>query len=159
MAVILLVEGKREKRLWMAHFRLLTQGNAKILKSIKRRYLSFVLHLAPYDLSGRIVCPWATEQCIDLCLNDSGRASILTPGEVSNTIIDARLWRTSYFFQDRRGFMRDLVHDVEHAIDYSTKRGFKPCFRLNGTSDLLWERFRVVRAGREYRNMFEAFPR
>ena len=33
-----------------------------------------------------------------------------------------------------------------------------PVFRLNGTSDLSWEKYEVVRNGKLYRNIFAAFP-
>jgi hypothetical protein len=33
-----------------------------------------------------------------------------------------------------------------------------PVFRLNGTSDLAWEKYEVVRNGQLFRNIFTAFP-
>ena len=38
-------------------FKLLSTANPKIQKGTKMGYLSFILHLAPADLSGREVCP------------------------------------------------------------------------------------------------------
>jgi len=50
------------------------------------------------------------------------------------------------------------VKEVEAAIRKSTRLGFTPAFRLNGTSDIRWEQYAVVRNGVEYRNIMEAFP-
>ena len=41
-------------------FKLLSTANPKIQKGTKLGYLSFILHLAPSDLSGRNTCPKAT---------------------------------------------------------------------------------------------------
>jgi hypothetical protein len=76
-------------------------------------------------------------------------------GENTNTIQKARIRKTEYFFRDRAGFMNDLTADIRKAIKYSEKQGLTPVFRLNGTSDLSWEKYEVP--GTE-RNLFELFP-
>ena len=50
--------------------------------------------------------------------------------------------------------MRMLADDISKAITYATSRGFIPVFRLNGTSDLPWEKYPV--GGKK--NIFELFP-
>jgi hypothetical protein len=54
--------------------------------------------------------------------------------------------------------MNALVKDIQKAIKYAQKRGYIPVFRLNGTSDLSWEKYSVIVDGIEYKNVFEAFP-
>ena len=49
-------------------FKLLSTANPKIQKGVKLGYLSFILHLAPADLSGHEVCPKRTKGCTDACL-------------------------------------------------------------------------------------------
>ena len=54
--------------------------------------------------------------------------------------------------------MEWLVADIKLAIKQSAKKGLIPVFRLNGTSDLSWEKYEVIRDGKLYRNIFTAFP-
>jgi hypothetical protein len=54
--------------------------------------------------------------------------------------------------------MRLLVADIELAIKQSKRLGLTPFFRLNGTSDLSFEKYGVVRNGQLFRNIFAAFP-
>ena len=126
--------------------KLLSRANTKTLKGEKFGYITSILHLAPYNLSGYQVCANATT-CIAPCLYTAGR------GRFDN-VQAARIRKTRYFFEDRESFMRDLVDDIEKSIKYAKKRGLIPVFRLNGTSDIPWEKIRV----KEYRNIFEAFP-
>jgi hypothetical protein len=50
------------------------------------------------------------------------------------------------------------VADIELAIKQCEKKGFIPVFRLNGTSDIAWEKYPVIRDGVMYDNVFLAFP-
>ena len=54
--------------------------------------------------------------------------------------------------------MADLVKDIELAIKQSARLNLIPVFRLNGTSDLAFEKYEVVRNGKLFRNIFAAFP-
>lgn len=134
---------------------LLTKGNPKTMKGEKKGYLTFVLHLAPANLSGYNVCPMATQGCTAACLNTAGRGGIFKPGETTNKIQEARKRRTRLFFEDRQAFMRALYRDITRAIKYATKRDLIPVFRLNGTSDIRWETVREPSSGK---NIMELFP-
>ena len=136
-------------------FKLLSTANPKIQKGTKLGYLSFILHLSPYTVAGvGNVCPKATRGCIAACLNTAGRGGMFTPEQGTNTIQEARKRKTRYFFADRVGFMLDLYKDIAKAIRYAERKGLTPVFRLNGTSDLSWEKYEV--AG--FDNIFKAFP-
>ena len=137
--------------------KLLSLGNPKTLKGMKQGYNTYILHLAPASLSGHNTCPKATAGCIDACLNTAGRGGMFKRGEVTNTIQQARIRKTQLFFNDRDLFMVQLVKDIELAIKQSEKKGLIPVFRLNGTSDLSWEKYSVVRNGVVYTNIFHAF--
>jgi len=117
-------------------FKLLSTANPKIQKGTAKGYLSFILHLAPSDLSGRNTCPKATPGCTAACLNTAGRGGMFKRGETTNVIQRARIRKTEYFFNDRAAFMDDLVTDIMKAVNYARRKGLKPVFRLNGTSDL-----------------------
>ena len=134
-------------------FKLLSTANPKIQKGTKMGYLSFILHLAPADLSGKEVCPKRTAGCTAACLNLAGRGGMFKRGETTNMIQKARIRKTEYFFNDRAGFMADLVADIAKAIKFAEKQGLIPVFRLNGTSDLSWEKYEAAYG----KNIFELF--
>lgn len=134
-------------------FKLLSTANPKIQKGTKFGYLSFILHLAPSTLSGYNTCPKATPGCTAACLNTAGRGGMFKRGENTNAIQKARIRKTQYFFNARQEFMHDLKHDIEKAIRMAKKLGLIPVFRLNGTSDLSWEKYTI-----DNKNIFELFP-
>ena len=135
-------------------FKLLSTANPKIQKGTKLGYLSFILHLAPADLSGRETCPKRTAGCTAACLNTAGRGGMFKRGENTNMIQKARIRKTQYFFNNRAEFMADLVSDINKAIRFAERKGLTPVFRLNGTSDLSWEKYTVPSTGQ---NIFEYF--
>ena len=125
-------------------FKLLSTANPKIQKGTKLGYLSFILHLAPADLSGREVCPKRTAGCTAACLNTAGRGGMFKKGENTNMIQKARIRKTKYFFENRDAFMADLEADIKKGIKQAAKLGLTPVFRLNGTSDLAWEKYGII---------------
>ena len=50
--------------------------------------------------------------------------------------------------------MLDLYFDIKLAIKQSAKKGLIPVIRLNGTSDLSWEKYDMIPG----MNVFECFP-
>ena len=136
-------------------FKLLSTANPKIQKGTAKGYLSFILHLAPADLSGKEVCPKRTKGCTDACLNTAGRGGMFKKGENTNMIQKARIRKTQLFFANRDQFMKDLYQDIVKAKKFADKQGLVPVFRLNGTSDLSWEKYTV---GTTDMNIFQLFP-
>jgi hypothetical protein len=137
--------------------KLLSVGNPKTLKGMKQGFNTYIMHLAPADVSGYQTCPKATVGCKAACLNTAGRGGMFKKGETTNTIQKARIRKTKMFFENRQEFMADLVKDIELAIKQSIKKDLVPVFRLNGTSDLSFEKYEVIRNGVLYRNIFAAF--
>lgn len=115
---------------------LLTVGNPKTLKGSGKGYATAVLHLAPAWQSGYNTCPAHSKECAAACLNTSGR------GAMAKTQA-ARVKRTKLFFEDRPLFMQHLHLDIERFSLNAERLGFVPVFRLNGTSDIRWERHGV----------------
>ena len=74
-------------------------------------------------------------------------------GENTNMIQKARIRKTQYFFEARDYFMQDLYNDITKGIKQAKKLGLTPVFRLNGTSDLSWEKYTI-----NDKNIFELFP-
>jgi len=150
--------------------KLLSTGNPKVLKGVAHGFNTYILHLAPADLSGKEVCPKRTVGCSAACLNLAGRGGMFKRGESTNAIQQARIRKTKLFFDNRNEFMRLLVADITLAIKQSARLGLTPVFRLNGTSDLSWEKYPVTIKGNVnsntfigsvdivYNNIFEAFP-
>lgn len=158
---------------------ILTLANPKAAKGAARNYLTAVLHLAPFNLSGVNVCPMAElAGCIKACLNTAGRGGIakggiLTFDEVrlgarSNRVQEARIRRTREFLTDRDAFMARLVRDIHKLAVKARHEGLTLCVRLNGTSDIRWEdievpavTFRnggVLISSKPRANIFERFP-
>jgi hypothetical protein len=136
-------------------FKLLSTANPKIQKGAKLGYLSFILHLSPSDVAGvGNTCPKATDGCKAACLNTAGRGGMFTPEQGTNTIQEARKRKTRAFFADRAAFMDTLASDIMKAVNFARKKGLTPVFRLNGTSDLSWEKYEVCGA----KNIFALFP-
>ena len=138
--------------------KLLSTGNPKVLKGMAQGYMTYILHLAPATLSGYNVCAKATQGCIAACLNTAGRGGMFKKGETTNVIQKARIRKTELFFEDRVQFMALLVKDIELAVKQSVRMKLFPVVRLNGTSDIAWEKYEVVRDGITYSNIFAAFP-
>ena len=134
--------------------KLLSTANPKIQKGSKLGYLSFILHLAPADLSGKEVCPKRTAGCTAACLNTAGRGGMFKKGENTNVIQKARIRKTKEFFANRTDFLIQLTADIKLAIKQAAKAGLTPVVRLNGTSDIAWEKYEVAYG----RNIFQLFP-
>jgi hypothetical protein len=127
-------------------------SDAKTIKGEKLGFLTGILYLAPSDLSGHQVCPMAKlAGCEAPCLNSAGR------GAFSN-VQAARIAKTKRFFNDRAGFMADLVYSIDALIRKAERLGLTPLVRLNGTSDIAYENIPVLVRGFNYANIFNAYP-
>ncbi len=126
-------------------------ADAKTIKGEKKGYLTGILYLSPYNLSGFQVCPKATEGCKAACLNTAGRG-------VYDRTQQSRLNKTRFFFNDRKSFMEVLVNDLQRLIRKANRMNMIPVARLNGTSDLPWEKMECVRGGQTFASPMEAFP-
>lgn len=126
---------------------LLSTANTKTMKGEKYGYLTYIMHLAPSLVSGYQVCPKASAGCAAACLNKAGMG-------VFSNVQEARITRTKLFFEERANFMTQLATEIRKAKKKAAKEGLKLLVRLNGTSDIAFEK---IRAG-EYRNVLEMFP-
>ena len=120
----------------------------KTIKSEKVGVLTGILYMAPYNLSGKNVCPNASAGCAAACLNTSGRGAM-------HVVQAARLKKTQRFFEDRQQFLWDLVTEISALRRKAKARGMKAAVRLNGTSDLPYEKYKVRDTGK---NIMELFP-
>jgi hypothetical protein len=126
--------------------------NAKTIKGQQYGYMTGVLYLAPYNLSGYNTCAMAEiAKCHEGCLNSAGRGAF-------TNVQDARIKKTKLFFTDRNAFFAKLIPSIRSLIRKADKLGLIPLCRLNGTSDIKWENVDFVYEGVWYRNVFEFFP-
>lgn len=116
---------------------LLTPGDSspKTLKSGKagKGYLSTIMYLTPEKGSGLgNLCASASAGCTASCLYTAGRGAM---GKVKR----ARLERTKLWFNDRGSFIILLSAELTRFVD-SLPRNTLAAVRLNGTSDIMWEK-------------------
>lgn len=112
---------------------LLTWSQAKTDKSLAYGYLTGILHLAPYNLSGANVCQYASNGCINTCLNTAGRGAF-------NNVQQARINKTKLFFDNPKAFAAILYKEIGNGLKKACKMNMQLAIRLNGTSDLPWHR-------------------
>ena len=127
--------------------KLFTNGlsNVKIAKSEKagKGYSTLILHFAPADLSGHEVCASRSEGCTAACLNTSGRGNM-------QSVQDARNRRTNMWFDNRKEFKAQIFTELKAFVKKCVKNGVTAAVRMNGTSDILWER--------QFPSLFSNFP-
>lgn len=101
-------------------------------KTGKNTIPTYVLHLSPANGSERWnVCPWSTPGCRDACLNTAGRGKF-------DGVQRGRQLRTLFLGASPQGFMGRLVHEIDLAVKRHAPD--QVAIRLNGTSDIRWER-------------------
>jgi hypothetical protein len=108
-------------------------ANAKTVKGQKKGYMTGILYLAPAKLSGFEVCPMRSAGCTASCLNTAGRG-------IFSTTQKARISKTKEFFADKQAFEKRLENEIVALKKKAFRNGFEPCIRLNGTSDISWEK-------------------
>ena len=107
-------------------------NNAKTVKGQKDGYMTAILYLAPSNQSGFNTCPMASEGCKKACLYTAGHGAF-------NNVQQGRINKTRWYIQERDTFMEQLKKEITNHIKNATKKGFIPCIRLSGTSDISWE--------------------
>jgi hypothetical protein len=123
--------------------RLLSNGltNAKLSKladRIESSILYFAAGPSADEADGRKgkardVCPWKTVACYLSCLVTAGRG--LCPN-----VVEARIKRTLMFLNERPAFIERVTYELELLARRSLRKGYQAVCRLNGTSDIPWER-------------------
>jgi hypothetical protein len=116
-------------------------NNAKTVKGQKKGYKTAILYLAPSTQSGFNVCPQASNGCKKACLYTAGHGAF-------NNVQQGRINKTRWFIQERYTFMIQLKREITNHIKNCSNKGFIPCIRLNGTSDISFENTGI----------FEEFP-
>jgi len=129
---------------------LLTFNNAKTIKSLKLGMHTYIMYLAPFtqNATGKNVCSHASKGCVEACLFGSGFGGMYT------TVEQGRINKTNYFLAERQNFVNQLFKEIASKVKKHAKNDEKLCVRLNGTSDIAWEKFKV----KDGKSLIELFP-
>ncbi|MEB3327562.1 MAG: hypothetical protein VKI39_07640 [Synechococcus sp.] len=118
---------KAIKQQFKTEYKTLLSTNPKTEKS---KVQTYILHLAPSDISGVNVCAGAGN-CRKICLHFAGNPVYMTNKQA------ARIRRTLAYVADPSRFARLIVCAILDKINKHP--GESLAFRLNGTSDIAWE--------------------
>lgn len=127
--------------------------NPKTKKGRARGYSTAILHLAPADLSGAEHCAYRSPGCTAACLNTAGHGGIIKAGETTNEVQLARIARSVLMRTNKALFKLILETEMRTHVRRATAKGLTPAFRLNGTSDLAFELYKL----NDGRPVMEAF--
>ena len=128
--------------------KLLSFKNAKTVKGEKLGVKTAILYLAPHtqNSKGINLCSHATTGCAKACLFGSGAARF-------TGVQAGKMNKTEYYLADRKSFMLQLKSEIETIVRLHSSK-WDIAIRLNGTSDIPFEKFKVV----DDKNIFELFP-
>ena len=122
-------------------------SDPKTIKGLKNGYLTGIQYLAPSKLSGKYNVCKNSGDCAEVCLMFAGR------GSFDSNIPKARINRTKLFFEHRDCYFALLIREILALENKAKKLNLIPVIRLNGMSDLTWERIRF-----KGKTIFELFP-
>lgn len=130
-------------------------SDSKTIKGEKYGYLTGVLYLAPHNTvtSGKIktVCPSAiAAQCFKACLYSAGRGAF-------NSVQAGRIKRTESYLNDAQAFMVAVWYDIRSLIKKAERKGLQPVVRLNGTSDINYNKIVFTNPEGVTGNIFDMF--
>lgn len=121
--------------------------NPKTAKTLGMNVSNWILHLTPSNLSGFNICPMASKGCRASCLNGAGRG-------LFNGVQLPRLRKTLYFIHFRKQFLEHIDYEIQKLEKNAAIEGLRPIVRLNGTSDISFENFKI----RDNKSIFELYP-
>jgi hypothetical protein len=125
--------------------------SAKVKKNMLINQLTYILYLAPANISRYNTCPNSTPECRLGCLNTSGRNGMeILSGK--NIIQKARIKKTELLFENKDFFMNWLVSEITKFRKKAKKLNMEFSVRLNGTSDIDWQKINL-----NNQNIFEIF--
>lgn len=132
----------------MTYFpRLFSTDSAKAAKASGFGYLNAIHYVAPFTLGGvGNLCPNASAACVNLCLGHySGQAAMVSDLEKgTNPTRESRKLKAQLFMRNRAEYMNRLARDIVKLDAQATRESLKLCVRLNGSTDIVWEKIRFA---------------
>ena len=139
--------------------RMFSTKSAKAIKADKYGYINGIHYMAPDRVAGKgTVCVDATDGCKSLCLGQySGQAGIVKDLEHGiNNVRESRINKVLMFFAHAQDYMGLICLEIRQLIKKSAKLNKTLCIRLNGSSDIAWERIKIK--AEDNKNIYELFP-
>jgi len=117
-------------------------NNAKTIKGDGSEYMTAIKYMQPYKtvFRGKVhnLCAMADKAgCAEPCLRWAGRGQM-------NSVQRGRERKTMLYLSDRINFMSVLFTDITVFRRRQIKNGVQPCVRLNGTSDIQYEKSGIL---------------
>lgn len=113
-------------------------ADAKTVKGEKKGFLTGILYMAPHTLSGGpSLCKFSTAGCRAVCLYSAGRGGF-------TNVQEARIRKSREFQADPFHFVNLLADDIVELVRKAKRDNMTPVFRLNGTTDILWENLGLI---------------
>jgi hypothetical protein len=119
--------------------------SAKAAKASGFGYLNAIQYMAPHSSAGvGNLCSHASWQCIALCLGThSGQAAIVSDlVNGTNATRESRKKKARLFMADRAAYMNEIARSIVKIIYKAKRENLTPCIRLNGSTDISYERIR-----------------
>lgn len=124
--------------------RFFSLDSPKAIKAKHFGYLNAINYMAPADLGGvGNLCPHASNGCKALCLGwFSGQAGMVKGNTKrgSNNVRASRVAKARMFMRDRAAFITEAATAIARAKVTAKNKGLALCVRLNGATDIAWER-------------------
>ena len=116
--------------------RFFSVDSPKAVKAQKYGWLNAINYMAPHRLAGvGNLCPNASTGCIALCLGEHSGNAALYPAVLKSRIAKAQL-----LMRDRPQFLKEMTAGIRRARATAKRQKLKLCVRLNGGTDIAWER-------------------
>lgn len=127
--------------------RIFSTDSAKAAKASGYGYLNAIHYMAPAATAGvGNLCPNASPECIALCLGTySGQAAMVADLENgTNSVRESRKHKARLFMASRAAYMNEIARRIVSVIAKAHLDQLTPCIRLNGSTDISWERIRFA---------------
>jgi len=116
-------------------------ADAKTIKGNGDEYITAIQYMASYKTvwEGKVhnLCAMAeTAKCHEGCLVTAGR------GQMSS-VQAGRLRKAQMYISDRKYYLTSLRKDLTTFVRRANKNGQQPCVRLNGTTDIQFEKYGI----------------
>jgi hypothetical protein len=127
--------------------RIFSTDSAKAAKAAGFGYLNAIQYMAPADTANvGNLCPNASPQCKALCLGTySGQAAIVADLEHgTNPTRESRKGKARLFMGARKHYMNLVAREILAVERKAAREGLTPIIRLNGSTDIPFERVRFA---------------
>jgi len=127
--------------------RIFSTDSAKAIKSQGIGYLNAIQYMAPHSsgLKTGTLCSHASPECIALCLGKySGQASMVADLEAGiNSVRASRANKAQMFISNPISYARLIMSEIVKLEKQAKRMGLVLCVRLNGSTDIAWERIKI----------------